>query len=106
MSLPTDLPFFDVRRGGGKITDWHEARERSYDKQQDEKLNLLDPGYGRGVRAVARGLKATKALTYRERRDLGLCTVCLRLSKAARCGLCWERYNAMPCRQRLRKNKP
>lgn len=111
MALPTDLPFWEVARGGGPLTDWNRARQEALDKGQDRKLRVLDPRVvsreevvDAEVRVGLRRRRNISSRKYRERRALGLCQTCEAPSPdTARCELCRSSYNLLPCRERLRK---
>jgi hypothetical protein len=124
---PNALPFYEVERGGGPVSEWKAGFDKALDAEQDAKLRRLDP---RGVQwcqtcedappgaercedcrkkyQIQESAKPVKrkvsGRNYQERRALGLCQTCEAPSPDfARCEKCREIYNNRPSREMRRK---
>lgn len=77
---PNALPFYEVERGGGPVSEWKAGFDKALDAQQDHRLALLDPTeMTRRARSVAS--------------EDGGCTICGEPAEGrAHCGKCDETY--------------
>jgi hypothetical protein len=100
---PNAPPFYEQQRGGGPITHTMEFQAEMARREEERLARLRDPRLVpveefRDVLDMRR--KRISGRSYKQRRALGLCTVCEAPTRYARCDTCRKAYNLRPSRRK------